>query len=462
MSNETKPPLTLDACQTDYEYARFLLDDHMLDIKTCGNRWYVYEDGIWKEDTRHRHRPTVLKALKEKHRTAKKERAVLDLIEGLQQTPEAEFRGAYYKEGDTIFFNLQNGVLKVTADAIELLAHDKATHFTRAFSVDYKPKAKCPTYEKTLLEALPDEADRTLLQLCFGNFLLPDCRFETVLVCYGESGCSKSTIADPVAAIFGNDDDGLITSLSLAQICDPKNYSTTKLRYASVNLGTELQGLEIADSGIYKQIVSGEKFEARPIYGEPFKMQTPCKLWFLTNNLPQFRNGTEAEQRRMRFIRFDQKPAVNDVNLKNKLALEHSGIFNFMLVGLQRLMRLEAMPQGGDASQHVMTRFGLANDPIGSFVTMHCRMHPDAKIEKSQLTQAYAVFAESNNYPTKINDSFFRRLYARFPSVDETRLRTGPNDLRTRFVTGLELKPESDLLDQASHLTQVVPPVAHP
>jgi putative DNA primase/helicase len=429
---------------TDFELATHLLNNVLLPTKVCEKRWFVYQNGVWRLRTRSEHRPVVLAAIPVNHRTAKRERGIIDLIEGLNQADEAIFQGAsFYADDDakTIMLNAQNGVLRITADKIELLEHDPKYLFTRSLKIDYKPNLTCPLYEKTLKESLPDPLDQNLFQLCLGNFLLPDCRFETVLVCYGEAACGKSTLADPVTDIFGNDDDGLMTHLSLAQICEEDSRYLAKIRNASVNLGTEVQGLEIGDSGILKQIVSGEAIEARNLYCNSFKAKPVCKLWFLTNNLPQFKNGTDAERRRIKFLRFDQKPKIKDVMLKHKLKKEHHGLFNFILTGLQRLLTLPEMPEGGISSQQASSRFSNTNDPIGSFVSQSCIMGPDKTILKGVLEKAYVQYVETHNFSDKISGAFYRQLYSRFTSVSEDRVREGGK--RVRRVTGLTLTPEA-------------------
>jgi putative DNA primase/helicase len=194
----------------------------------------------------------------------------------------------------------------VTADSVELLPHDSAHLFTTQIATSYDPEAQAPIFGRVVSEAIADCEDSDLLMLCAGNFLLPDSRFETCLVCYGTAGTGKSTIAEGIiATTLGRD---IIRQLSMAQIWDPKGYSVPKLRGAAVNIGTELESLELDDSSNFTRIVSGEAIEARQIYGEPFTMRTTCKLWFLSNHLPRFRHSTEAELRRMRFIRFNRIP----------------------------------------------------------------------------------------------------------------------------------------------------------
>ena len=103
----------------------------------------------------------------------------------------------------------------------------------------------------------------------------------------------------------------------------------------------------MADSSVFKSLVSGEPIEVRKIYGRPGMMRITCKLWFLANNLPRFKHGTAAEVRRLRFLNFSRKPGKPDNSLKQRLQHECNGIFNWMVLRLFELLKLKQLPEGG-------------------------------------------------------------------------------------------------------------------
>jgi P4 family phage/plasmid primase-like protien len=421
---------------SEFHYANVLAES-LPPIKTVGSDWFAYSDGAWQKINRAILRPIAQDILPPKIRTARRESTLLDHLEGRHQVAPDVFRG-FYRFGDAgdILINAANGIVRVTADQLpELMSHDAEHLFKHRTAASYDPQSRADLFQEILLELLPDEQDRDLLQLCFGNFLLPDCRFEVALVCFGEAGGGKSTIAEPVSAALGAD---LVARLAMSQICDPRSYHLPKLRYAAVNLGTELDVIAIDESANFKTIVSGEPVEARPIYGEPFTMQTGCKLWFLANGLPRFKNGTEAELRRTRFIRFDRRPAVKDVTLKTRLLAERDGVFNFMLAGLQRLLTLPEIPLGGAVSQAVHARFKVSNDPLGTFVAQHCEFNPEAREPKSEIKTAFSSFCETHGLPVEFGDWFFKRLYERFTNLKE--IRASVCGERVRCVSGIKLK----------------------
>jgi P4 family phage/plasmid primase-like protien len=409
-------------------------------VKTVGPQWYVYQSGVWRETRRDTYRPLVYAVTDEGEWKVKMEHAALSQVEGRMQCDGRIFRGATMLQDDgSVALNTRNGILVVTGDSVRRMDHNHEFYFTRAFNVDYDANATCPRYEATFRKTLPDADDQKLKQCSYGNFLWPDARYEVVQIDIGEAGTGKSTLAEPITALLGSSDEGLLTSLSLGQICDPNCYALAKLRYALVNLGTELQSLAIDESENFKKIVSGEPFEARPIYCPPFTMTTFPKLWFLANSIPRFKNGTDAELRRARFTIFDQKPDPMDLGLKAFLREnERAGIFNFMIQGLQMLMREGKMPMGGKSSQRLHQRFRVSNDTIRSFVEDCCLVGVDQSVPKAHVGLVYTDYCESVGLPFKGDNHFFQKLYDRYPEITECRRRFGHD--REQFVVGLGLK----------------------
>ena len=305
--------------RNDYQEAAavVLALEQMPPIKTVGRTWYAYEGGVWRTTNHHIFRPIALCVQDEESRSDYRAGQILRHIESSSQVHENTLRSFYMMDGDTVVLNAANGIVRVAPEGkVVLSKHDPGLNFTRQLEAGYDTLARCPTFSRVLKEALPDDDDRALLQHFVGSTLLPSCKYEAALVCYGPGGTGKGTIAEPIASIFGTE---LVERIGMSNICDPKGYYLPKLKHVALNLGTELDALEVSESGNFKLLVSGEPIDVRPIYGAPFTMSTTAKLWFLSNNMPRFKQGTDAEQRRMRFLRFDKKPAAKVVGLRDKI-----------------------------------------------------------------------------------------------------------------------------------------------
>ena len=276
-----------------------------------------------------------------------------------------------------------------------------------------------------------------MFRLFVGYMLYPGCPFEAALVCYGDGGTGKSTIADGIRAALGDD---LVRSLSLLQICDPKSFHLVHLRDAAVNICTELEALPIIGADNFKLLVSGEQVSADRKHKDLVQLKTSCKFWFLTNHLPRFQHGTDAELRRLRFLRFERKPSKPDPTLKERITLERDGIFRFAVDGLRTLLTHREIPQGGQRSKETRQRFKVQNDPIAAFIQSRCRLDAQAEVTKSELYEEYKEFLSTNGLPDPANEStFFRALYNRFP-VHELRRRDGNRFIRK--LTGIGLHSE--------------------
>jgi P4 family phage/plasmid primase-like protien len=408
-------------------------------LKCVEKEWHVYRDGAWQRTSRDEFRPIAQAVVSSRDRTEKRERAILNHAEGARQVPARELIGFYKSDGNAVLVNANNGVVRITAKDFGLHPHDPAHAFTLKTAAGYSFDAACPLFDRVLRETLPDERDRTLLQMIVGTCLIPDSRHEAALVCYGPAGTGKSTLAEAIAAALGPD---LVARLSMKQLCDSSGYHLPKLHHVAVNLGTELDSVEIEDGGIFKTLCSGEAIQVRPIYGHPYEMVTSAKLMFLSNQLPRFRHGTDGELRRLRFLRFDRKPEHRDSSLKEKLFAERDGILRWMINGCALALGTNTLPLGGDNSRAALARFGISNDPLGAFVQHRCVLEPDASELRQTLQTAFGEFCEEHGFPSEFVTHFSKQLSERFPQLADHRPRMAGT--RPRAFAGIRLKKSED------------------
>ena len=69
-------------------------------------------------------------------------------------------------------------------------------------------------------------------------------------------------------------------------------------------------------------MVGGERVPVRAIYGSPYYIDPTCKYAGLANHLPRFKDGTGAELRRFRFLKFTHLPVHKDLELKKRIAAD--------------------------------------------------------------------------------------------------------------------------------------------
>jgi P4 family phage/plasmid primase-like protien len=408
------------------------------DVRCVEDEWFVCKDGVWQPRNRDEFRPLALELLPNQFRTHRSSVEVLKRLEGERQTTRSTFCGAAKFNTDRHpIISVQNGTLCITPNGTLNLPTDPDQGFTIALPIEYLPNATAPLFERVLSEAVPDDADRELFLDVLATALIPDCRYEAALVVIGEAGTGKSTVMAPMPAVFGS----ACSSLSMADLCHPSGFKLPLLRHRMINLATELNTLELDDSGLFKQLVSGEQFTARPVYGKPFEMCSTATLVFLANSLPRFKSGTEAEVRRLRFVRFDRKVANPDLTLKDRIIGEAPGIFSELVRRASELLRGRALTKPSNWGTETVERFSVSNDPVGQFVQSECDLDREKQCNKALLYDEFTKFRDAHGISDRFDKAvFFRTLYDRFPSVKQSK---SSSDIgRTPIVVGIDVKPE--------------------
>jgi putative DNA primase/helicase len=412
-------------------------------VKCVGDRWHVWEKGFWRPRDKDEFQPLaieVLSRLPEQFRTQRRAKDIQSHLEMRSQAPRSWFCGAMRLGANgEVMIAVQGGMLVITANEVQLVETDNALGFTIALPVKYNPEAVPKVFAHVLAEAVPDPQEREVFLDVLATALIPDCRYELAIVAIGETGTGKSTVASVLPGIFGE----ACSFLSLGDLCHPQGYKLSCLENKALNIGTELDALEIDESGLLKQLVSGETITVRPIYGRPFQMQSHAKMIFLTNSVPRFRHGTQAEVRRLRFVRFDRKPANPDVTLKTRVARDADGLFAELVHRAQELLAGRAITEPGEWGKRTAERFAVTNDPIGEFVARYCSIAPGLQCDKAHVFSEFVEFREQFGLSDKLDErSFFRTLYDRFPAVEQRKPRTG--DGRTRILTGIAMRDDDD------------------
>lgn len=389
-------------------------------VRTVGSKWFVYNatTGCWLESEPHIYRRKVMEMLPREKCTDRFAKSVVANLEGRMQCIDTTFCGAVkFESKDVVLINTRNCVLRVDSASITLYSHDPKFNFTCALNVAYDPEATCPKFDKCLVDCLPDEQDQMLLLNFFGYTLLPDTRFQLALICHGVSGSGKSTLVEPLVALY--DHEALLTSFPIDSICTGKDYCLTHFQHAQVNICGELTSTEVTESANFKSIVAGDVLQSRGIYDKAARLRSICKLIFLANNPPRFRNGTPAEARRLAIIHFSKVPKEVDNSLRPALRLEVAGVFNLMLRRLQALLTMATIPQGGAHSRSVVDNFRLSNSPVESFVEQCCDLGADYTVPKADISKMFANFVYTHGLHEGLNKSFYRRLREKFAMIGD-------------------------------------------
>ncbi|WP_224999423.1 phage/plasmid primase, P4 family [Cesiribacter sp. SM1] len=237
-----------------------------------------------------------------------------------------------------VLVNLQNGTYEITAEGNKLRPFAAADFLIYQLPFAYNSSAKAPKFQAYMDQVLPDKALQDILAEFLGYVFIPTgvLKLEKVLLLYGSGANGKSVFFEIVSALLGDEN---ISSYSLQSLTNDNGYFRAKLANKLVNYASEINGK--LETSIFKQLASGEPVEARLPYGQPFMLTRYAKLVFNCNELPKEVEHTNAFYRRFLIIPFEATipEAEQDKDLAKKIIEDElSGVFNWALKGLQRLL----------------------------------------------------------------------------------------------------------------------------
>ncbi len=231
---------------------------------------------------------------------------------------------------------VENGLLDVRTG--ELTQFTPNEFVTTRLPARYEQNAQCPQISKFLTEILePDQIP--IVQEMFGYCLLRGYPIHTCFVLLGEGANGKSTLLNLLNAFLGSEN---CSHATLQQLCEGK-FELAQLYGKLSNICDDLPGDALKSVGNFKSLTGNASIQAQFKFKNPFDFFNTAKLVFACNKLPAASEDTIAYYRRFIILNFNRLfiGSNADPHLIDKLTIpsELSGLLNFALKGLQRLLK---------------------------------------------------------------------------------------------------------------------------
>lgn len=337
---------------------------------------------------------------------------------------------------DSVLINLKNGTFEVGPNGYKLRAYDSRDFLTYQLPFEFDPNAKAPLFEAYLNKVLPDMERQRVLAEFLGYIFVKHgtqaLKEEKALILFGTGANGKSVFFEIVNALLGIENVG---NFSLQSLTNENGYFRAKLANKLLNYASEINGK--LETDIFKQLVSGEPVEARLPYGQPFILRQYAKMIFNCNELPKDVEHTNAYFRRFLIIPFDVTipEAEQDKSLHTRIIQsELSGIFNWVLEGLNRLLEQQRFSKC-EAAQRAVDDYKTQSDSAKMFLEeSELQSHPTHWKLMPELFSAYRTFCLDSGFRPVHKGNFKKRL-ASFGVVIERKnagwvaFLKGPNDL---------------------------------
>lgn len=266
---------------------------------------------------------------------------IYELIDNLKAfSDNLSFR---LKEESSRHISLNNGTLSINSyGQISFTPNHSLNQMCFSYlNFDYDPLAKANKWQKFLDQVLPDSKEQDCLSEYLGYCLLPSHRFETFMFLVGVGGSGKSTILEIFTKFLSND------KISRLQMQQFTGHDLDVLNDKILNIGSELdpKAMYNGQFEILKALVSNtDEININPKHKNPYtlKKQYQPKFIFAGNKKPNGIRDDSGFFRRMLMLTFSN-PIQNKIyDISSRFDDELSGILNWALQGLERLIKNNA------------------------------------------------------------------------------------------------------------------------
>ncbi len=296
---------------------------------------------------------------------------------------------------------MRNGLLKIAPDgqSWELMPHTPDYFSTNCLPFDYDPEATCPLHDE-FIKTTVDEDYLDLIQEWGGLCMTPITRFQRFVMVHGPAGTGKGVWANILCAVIGWDN---ISSLPIEALTQSKQH-IEGIVGKLLNLTGEIRVRADIDEGTLKSITGDNTISINPKYKPPYDYKPKCKLMFLMNKVPTFADRTNAVWRRVILIPFRKHPEKIDLLLEDKIKKEEmSGIFNWYLKGLSRLLKNDqfSIP---DSMTLELSRRKRSSDPVLMFLCDYADTRPGGlplKLHGGDFYKAYSEWCLANGHQAR-------------------------------------------------------------
>jgi P4 family phage/plasmid primase-like protien len=285
--------------------------------------------------------------------------------------------------------------------------YDPYHNHLNAMPIKFDPNADCPHIKKFIEEVLP--GDLVTVQEWFGYHLWKTYRIQKLFVFHGVGANGKSTLINLLTRWLGEDNVSHVGLFDLTA----NRFAKVELYGKLANVAPDISTDEIKRTGIIKELTGEDKIRAEKKNQNAFYFYNTAKITFSCNQLPTTPDESEAFFRRFMVLDFKQIFSEDkaDPDLINKLTTEEelSGLFNWALEGLYRLMANGRFTEGRNAADMKKLYMEMA-DPINAFVHNCIEEASDEYVEKEKILVCFNDFCRMKGYVAPSEREFYTKF----------------------------------------------------
>ena len=323
----------------------------------------------------------------------------------------ASYRKCTVPDGE-VWVNLLNGTLVVKSDgSVGLREHRKEDLFSYTLQYVYHQEADCPQWHRFLNRVLPESEAQQVLAEFIGYCLMRHHRLEKMLWLYGSGQNGKSVTLELVEALLG------AMNVSYLSLTDLTNDDVKRAGFEGKLLNISTESGRDVNPNVLKQLTSGERVSVKRLYVDPRETDNYGKVLAAFNDLPRAEN-TFGYFRRLMILPYQVTIPSGEVDrrLADKLKQELSGILNWVLAALPRLMQTGEFTHS-ESCDRALERYRLLSDNVLLFAQERCEQY-EYTTTGQDIYNAYRNYCAESSLKASGKQKFYERLASVYPRED--------------------------------------------
>lgn len=307
-----------------------------------------------------------------------------------------------------------NGILDITTG--EMVPYMPSYFFHSPIGASFLKDATCPAFLKFLSEII-DAGDIPLIQEMFGYCLYRKYLFHKAFMLLGGGSNGKSTLLNVLKVFLGS---GNHVDVALQSI-EENRFSAARLVGKMACISDDLSDRALQSTGTFKQLTGESSLGVEQKFREGFDFLNYAKLIYSANKLPETNDITVAFFRRWAIVNFSRvfNAATADPKMFEKITTEEelSGILNWALVGLQKLLQTNLF-SAQITPEEMEIKYQKLSSSLIAFLYDCVVADSDNNVSKEDFYNAYTKYCSSTHTPPKTKDWVGKHL-PRYSAVTE-------------------------------------------
>jgi len=236
---------------------------------------------------------------------------------------------------ETMLLQFENGVYDLESKLFR--PGIEKDMISQSVGYDYDPAAKCPQFEKAILEIMNGNKEMVnFLKRAIAYSLTGKTSEQCLFILTGDGCNGKSILLDTLLALMGA--YGANTPFATLESFKAKENSNDVARLVDARFvsASESSHSRSFNESRIKEMTGSDKLTARFLFKEYFTFTPRFKIWLAVNTLPEIKGTDNGIWRRIKVIPFDVSfLGREDKDLGMKLLQELPGIMNWAISGLK-------------------------------------------------------------------------------------------------------------------------------